>query len=203
MGRQVQDLINKIKEEGFETAQQKAQEVESKAQTKADAIIKDAEQKAAVIVEKAKADAGKLQESAKAAVTQASRDMLLDLRKKIQETLNKIILKETTQALTIEQMADVLKTVIQNFMDQSAGSKVEVELNQKDLDAVSGSVMAKLKEDVKKNIEIRPSEDIGAGFTVSFDSGKSSFEFTDVSLAEYLSMYLNPQVAELLKDAAK
>ncbi|MDD3374235.1 MAG: hypothetical protein PHY73_00735 [Candidatus Omnitrophica bacterium] len=203
MGRQVQDLIDKIKQEGLEAAEQKSQELELKAQKKADEIVAQAKKKAASIIENAKAESDKLEASAKTAVTQASRDMLLDLRKKIQEMLNKIILKETTQALTPEMICEVLKTIIKNSMDSKADAKIDIKLNPKDLDAVSNGVVAKLKEDVRKNIEIHASEDIDVGFTISFDAGKSSFEFTNQSLAEYLSIYLNPKVAELLKESSK
>ena len=203
MGRQVQDLIDKIKQEGLQAAEKKSQETEAKAQEKAHEVVRQAEEKAALIIEKAKSEADKLQASAKIAVTQAARDTLLDLRKQIQEMLNKIISKEIAQSLTSEMMVDILKTIIKNFMDAAKDSKIEIQLNQKDLDAVSSVVVAKLKDDIKKNVEISSKEDIDAGFIISFDAGKSSFEFTSESLAEYLSIYLNPQVAELLKAASK
>ncbi len=203
MGRQVQDLIDKIKQEGLQAADKKSQEIETKAQEKAKEIVQAAEKKSSLIIEKAKQDAQKLEVSAKTAVSQAGRNALLDLKKQIQTILNKIVLKEIAEALTSEVVVDLLKIIIKNFSDQKSDSRIKIGLNPKDVDKVSKGFMEKLKSEAKKNIEICASEDIATGFTISFDSGKSSFEFTDESLAQYLSIYLNPQIAELLKDEVK
>ena len=58
-----------------------------------------------------------------------------------------------------------------------------------------------LKKKVKEPIVFKTSDEISKGFTISFDGGKSSFDFTDESLAQYLGRFLNSQVAQLVKDS--
>ena len=62
--------------------------------------------------------------------------------------------------------------------------------------------IAKLKKELKQPIQFESDDDMETGFAISYDSGKSSFDFTDKSLAKYLSQYLNARVAELVKEAA-
>ena len=69
-----------------------------------------------------------------------------------------------------------------------------------DLEKLQKGLMAKLQQDVKKGVTFQSTE-IAKGFTISFDGGKSYFDFSDASLAEYLSAALNPEVANLLKEA--
>ncbi len=203
MARQVQELIDKIKQEGFQAAEQKSLEIESQTKKQAEEIIQKAEKQAAAILEKAKKEVERMEQGGKTSVIHSARDVLLDLRAQIQDILQKIISQEIKQSLTPEAMAQVIKSIAKDSIASASGTKIEVSLNKKDFDVVSKGIMAKLQAEVKKKIEIKASEGIGAGFTVSFDKGKSSFEFTDKSLTEYLSIYLNPQVSELLKDITK
>ncbi|MBI5415751.1 MAG: hypothetical protein HZA29_02945, partial [Candidatus Omnitrophica bacterium] len=69
----------------------------------------------------------------------------------------------------------------------------------KDLRELRDGSLAKLQKQIKHPVHFEACEDIGKGFTVSFDNGKSSFDFSEAALAEYLSVYLNEELAALLK----
>ena len=201
MAKQVQELIDKIKQEGFEAAQEKAQTIEVAAQEKAKAIIDDATAKAKDILEKAKAEAQKTEETSKAAISQASRDILLDLRKEIQKVLNALIRQEVKEALSAEALGTMIQTIVQDFCKKSdKDTDIKVVLSKKDLEQLKKGILSKLQEKLKDKIVFESSEEVVGGFTISFDSGKSSFDFTDQSLAEYLSAYLNPEVGQILKN---
>ncbi|PIW68507.1 MAG: V-type ATP synthase subunit E, partial [Candidatus Omnitrophica bacterium CG12_big_fil_rev_8_21_14_0_65_42_8] len=53
--------------------------------------------------------------------------------------------------------------------------------------------------EAKKGIVVRASDEISVGFTISFDAGKSQYDFTDKALAEYIGVYLKPKLSEILK----
>jgi vacuolar-type H+-ATPase subunit E/Vma4 len=63
--------------------------------------------------------------------------------------------------------------------------------------------MARLREETGKKIIVRPSGDISHGFSISFDSGKSCYDFSDKALAEYIGTYLKPRLNRILGEAAK
>ena len=39
------------------------------------------------------------------------------------------------------------------------------------------------------------------GFRISYDAGKSWFDFTDKALTEYMGKFVNAQILDILKDA--
>ncbi|MBZ0167467.1 MAG: hypothetical protein K8I00_11730 [Candidatus Omnitrophica bacterium] len=201
MSSQIQELIDKIKNDGVQQAQDQAQGIEKEAQDKARKIIKDAQQQAESIVLQGKDDVKKMEEAAKKSLQQASRDMLLSLRKQIEQTLQKLVAAEVSGALTTERLADILAEVVASTVDMSKDHGVLLEISPQSAQDLKGGILAKLQESVKKGVRVESSDDVSGGFTISYDNGKSSFDFTDESLANYLSTYLNAQVADILKSA--
>src|SRR4030043_484413 len=80
----------------------------------------------------------------------------------------------------------------------------KMEQSQKALLAQAGrDFMLGLKEEVKKGIVLKPSEEVRTGFLISFDNAKSYFDFSDQALSEYIGAYLKPKLAELLLNSLK
>jgi len=76
-------------------------------------------------------------------------------------------------------------------------------LKKEDLEALEKSYLNRLEDETKTGILLRPSEEIAGGFTISFDSGRSYYDFSDRALAEYIGTYLKPKLNQILKDAVK
>ena len=68
---------------------------------------------------------------------------------------------------------------------------------------MKNTFIARLKTKLKEKIEFKPVHDIKAGFLISFDKGKSFYEFTDEALTESLSAYLSEELAKLLESPIK
>lgn len=198
MSQQVQELIDKIKSEGIQTAEQKAKEIEASTKAKADQIIAGAEAKAQQLIVDAKEEIKKMQESTQMALKQGSRDTILSLRKEVENILHQVIAQEVSAALSAEALANILTVVVKDYLGSKDGD-VQISLNDKDAKALKDGFLAKLQKQIKGEIKLQASGDVGRGFTISFDKGKSSFDFTDESLAQYLSNFLNAEIAALLK----
>ncbi|OGX34422.1 MAG: hypothetical protein A3C36_03250 [Omnitrophica WOR_2 bacterium RIFCSPHIGHO2_02_FULL_52_10] len=203
MSQQVQELIEKIKTEGVRAADEKAKEIETKAQTDAQKVIADANSRARQIIADANTQAKRIQESAQITLKQAARDTLLALRREIEGVLGKVVSAQVGDALSPDHLAGILGEVIQKSVDAKlAEGDILVSLNPKDLTRLNEGFMAKLQKQVKNSIKLQPRDDSAKGFTISFDEGKSYFDFSDAGLAEYLSTYLNAQLAALIQDAS-
>jgi len=198
MVKQVQELIDQIKREGVEAAEKKAQEIERLAQLQGQKIISDAEKKAQDMIAKAQQQAKKLEDSAKISIQQAGRDTLLSLRREMTEMLHRVIARDVHTALTAEALAEIIQALIVQMTEKLPDAQIEIELNAKDKEKLQSYALAKLQKEIKKEIVVRCADDIGAGLRISWDGGKSSFDFSDESLAEYLSLHLNPQISGLL-----
>jgi V/A-type H+-transporting ATPase subunit E len=200
MSENLKGLLEKINQEGIKSAEEKARVIEDKAGKNAEKILGDAGRLADEIIRKAKAEAEKTKAGADLSVKQASRDLLLGLKEDIRKTLNKIIAGEINQALSSEEIAGILAGLIDKYAEKNGkADDIKVLVKKEDLEKIKNTFVSKLKDKVKAGVEFRPSQNINAGFSISFDKGRSYFDFSDEGLLEALSVYLNPELAKLIK----
>jgi len=202
MAEEIRDLIEKINQEGIKAAEEKAQKIEAAAKQNADSILALARLEAEEMIAAEKDKIHREDEKGKILLAQAGRDLLLSLRKEINAMLGRIVVSDIQQVLTPEALFKILVEVVKN---DSAGksSDITVSLNKNDLEILEKNFLHKLGEETKKKIILRPAEEISGGFTISFDSGKSCYEFTDKALAEYIGTYLKPKLNQILQEAGK
>ena len=197
MAEQIKELLEKIQKEGIEAAEEEARQIESRARQKAEDIVQKAQAQAAKLLEEAAERVRRNEESSKAALKQAARDMLLSLKDQIISLLEKVIAAEIGSALSGEELARILSSLIKEGCAHE-GKDIVIFVKEQDKEALEAHFLNKLKQELKKNIEIRTSGQIRSGFIISFDSGKSQFDFTETALAEYVGLILKPKLAELL-----
>jgi V/A-type H+-transporting ATPase subunit E len=202
MAEEIRDLIEKINQEGIRAAEVKAQNIEAAAKQRADDTLAQAKLKAEEMIAAANDRIFREDEKGKTLLSQAGRDLLLSLRKEINAMLGRIVVSDIQQALTPEALFRLLSEVVRNY---SAGesSDITVFLNKDDLETLEKKFLHKLREETKKKIILKPAEEISGGFTISFDDGKSCYDFTDKALAEYIGSYLKPKLTQILKEAIK
>jgi V/A-type H+-transporting ATPase subunit E len=199
MADQIKELIEKINQEGVQAAQEKAGQIEAEAQAKADLILQKANSQARKIVEEAQEKISLMQRSSQASLSQAGRDVILALKRRISQILGKLIAADVSSALNPEELSRIIATLIKEYSGRENKGAV-IYLSPEDKNKLEGHFLEKLKSELKKGVELRSQEDIRAGFIISFDSGKSNFDFSDKALSEYIGSSLRSRVAEILKD---
>jgi len=200
MAERLKELLEKINKEGVQAAEEKKREIESKAEGDAKRIIEKAKKEAKKIIEDAELKAKKTAQATEASLRQGARDLILSLKDEIRKILDNIIVAETQEAMSSEDVVDILTRLIEKYIDKKGEtSDIKILLKKEDLDKLKKGLMLKLKEKSKLGIEFKSSPNINAGFSISFDKGKSYFDFTDEGLSEALSAYLNPELKKLLK----
>ncbi|MFH1782599.1 MAG: hypothetical protein ABH848_03180 [Candidatus Omnitrophota bacterium] len=199
MPEKLKELLEKINEEGVKKGEEKANELVSKARLEAEKIIKDANLKAKAIIDKATIEANKTKESGELTLKQAHRDLILSLKEEIRNILKRIVKDELNKSLSIENLSVILEKLIESFLkDKQESKNIEILLKKDDLEKLKLSFFTKLRQKLTSGIEFKPSPNIDAGFSISFDKGKSYFDFTDEGLQEALSAYLNTELSKLL-----
>lgn len=202
MAEEIRDLIEKINQEGIRAAEEKAQNIEAAARLKADDILAHAERAAEEMVASAKDRIRLEDEKEKALLDQAGRDLLLSLRKEINAMLGRLMVSEIREAMTPEALSGLLTEVVRNYSTEKNGG-ISVFVNKNDLEILEQHFLHKLEKETKQQILLRPAEEISGGFTISFDSGKSCFDYTDRALADYIGTYLKPKLNRILQSAMK
>lgn len=202
MAEEIRDLIEKINQEGIKAAEEKAQNIEAAAKQRADDTLAQAKLEAEEMIAAAKDRIRREDEKGKTLLAQAGRDLLLSLRKEINAMLGRIVVSGIQQALIPEALFKLLLEVVRNY-SVGESSDITVFLNKEDLETLEKNFLHKLREETKEKIILRPAEEISGGFTISFDSGKSCYDFTDKTLAEYIGTYLKPKLNQILQEAIK
>lgn len=201
MVENLNSLIEKINQEGLRAAEDKAKEIEAEAKKRTNEIIGKAKKEAEKIIQEAKDEVAKMERSGEESLKQAGRNLIISLRKEIASMLDGLIKLRIRDELTPDEMAKIISSLLKSYKDREKGDII-VSLNKKDLEKMEKGFLAKLKDEAKKGVIIKQSDDIQAGFVISYDSGKSHYDFTDKALAEYISLYLKPKLSELLKSAS-
>lgn len=199
MAEELKGLIEKIQREGIQAAEEKAGRIENQARRNADEILAKARHQADKIIREAEDRIARMQESANVSFEQAGRDLLISLRREINAMLDRLILSSVKEALNPQELSKIISSLIK---EQTGKKKQDViiTLNKSDLQKLENEFLSELKELIKKGIILKPSDDIRCGFIISYDSGKSHFDFTDKALAEYISQCLKPKLSEIFKD---
>jgi V/A-type H+-transporting ATPase subunit E len=198
---QVQELINKIKKDGIESASQEAARLKKEAEAEARQIIETAKKEAAELTAKAKKDAERSEKAGIAALEQASRNLVLVFKGEIQALLDQLV----TQHLKGSYDNDVLKAALPEILKAwaSKGDSLAVLLPKVTLDKLEGFFKDKLASQLKKGLELKADNSFSGGFRIAQKDGSAYYDFSAESVAEMLSAYLNPQLAEILKTSVK
>ncbi|MDD5119733.1 MAG: hypothetical protein PHR84_00235 [Candidatus Omnitrophica bacterium] len=198
MAEEIKELIAKIQTEGIAAAEEKSAQIIAEADTVAQKIIGDAKIEADKVIKQADIEAKRIKESTQASLRQAGRDLLITLRKEINSVLDKLIRADIHRALTAEELALILGSLIKNA-PLSLGSEITVSLNQEDKEKLEQGFLKQLVKETQKQITLKSADSIDSGFIISFDAGKSIFDFSADALAEYISETLRPELAKIIK----
>jgi len=200
MAAQLQELIERINKEGVKSAEGKARKIIAEAEKKAEDIIEKAEKEAKALIEKAKKSAKSTQEKSEKAIKQSFRNVMLALKQEITKQFDLIVKSEIGKALKPEVVSEVIINVSKDIAKQkSDGKDVQILVNEKDAKKLAVTFIESFKKEIQSGLEIKPVKNIDAGFMVSFDGGKSHYDFTDDGLRECLSAYISPQLKEIVK----
>lgn len=201
MAEDIQGLIDKINQEGIQAAKTKAGQIETQAHTLSDEIIQKATREAQQIIAGAQKEASRVQADTKIILQQAGRDLLLNFKKEINALLEKLATQAVGEGLNPQVLAEAIAGLLKHGIRQEK-NEIIISLNQGQIQKIQEILFSQLNDQIKKGIILKPSDDISAGFLISYDSAKSYYDFSDKSLAEYIIVSLKPALAEVLRDAS-
>jgi V/A-type H+-transporting ATPase subunit E len=204
MDIQLQELIEKIKKDGVEAAQADAAKLRAGAEAEAAKIVDEAKRQAANIVAQGEADRVRSEKAGVAAVEQASRNLVLAFKAEIQGLLDKIVKEAVDSSYSVDVVKDVLPDLIKNWAAKNTDS-LDVVLSGDDLKKLDDGFKKRLASQLKGGVDFKvgKSKSIEGGFHIAEKDGSAFYDFSAEAVAALLSAYLNPRLAELVKDAAK
>jgi V/A-type H+-transporting ATPase subunit E len=200
---QLQELIDKIKKEGIESASEEASRLKLEAEGEARRIVEAAQKEAAEIAARGREDAGRFEKAGEAALEQASRNLILAFKGEIETLLGKIVAGETAAAYGEDTLKAALPELLKSWAAKGGSDDLAVILPEGELKKLEGWFKGKLVSELKNGVELKSDRNLGAGFRIANKDGSAYYDFSADAVAELLSAYLNPRLAEILRTAAK
>ncbi len=200
---QLQELVDRIKKDGVESGEAKAADIIKAAEAKAAGILANARTEAESIVTTAKAEASRSEKAAVSAIEQAGRNLLLAFRDGIGAQLDALIKAETAKTYDSGVLKELIPVVVKSWVSQGSSDDLSVIISSKEADVLEKALLAALKSEISKGVEIKTSSSLTGGFHIGAKDGSSYYDFSAEAVAELFSAYLNPKTAEILKAAAK
>ena len=202
MDIQLQELIETIKSEGIATAEVKAAEIVAEAGKKAKAIIENAESEAARLAAEAKREIARNEQTSRDAITQAGRDLVLNLRHRILQLFDGVVKGAVTESLQGKGLEDSVAALVKAWSEKGTAD-IAVLLPEAELAKIEKNLVARLGDALKKGVVLKPVANIEAGFRIGEKDGAAYYDFTADGIAEILAEYLNPRLAEILKKSVQ
>jgi V/A-type H+-transporting ATPase subunit E len=198
---QLQELIDKIKKEGIESASEEAARLKTQAEGEAQRIIEAARKEAARIVREGREDAERSEKAGVVALEQASRNLILAFRGEIQALLERIVGRELEKAYGGDTLKAALPELLKNWA--AKGDALDLILPEGECEKLQSWFNEKLSAELKQGVELKADRNLGAGFRIANRDGSAYYDFSAPAVAELLSAYLNPRLAEILKTTSK
>jgi V/A-type H+-transporting ATPase subunit E len=203
MPEDLQALIDHLQHDAVEEGQRRARELIDAAEAKAAARLRAAEAEGARLVAQAERDAAVYTERSTVALEQAGRDLLITVRRAIDDLLAGLLREELVRTLSPDLLADLLVRMADAYTAHGGRERrMSVLLNADDLDALVRFAAQRYRERLAQGIELRLDPDASHGFRIEFVDEHVTHDFTVDAIVEELSGYLSPRLAELLPRAA-
>ncbi len=203
MQKKLQELTEKIYQEGVEKANQEAEQILSDAKKQAEELLEKAKKEAAGTIEKAEKEAGDMKKNALNELQLAARQAISDVKQQIVTLIQtKTIEPETKQAFKDEDFTrDIIHTIVKNW-DPNSGDNVDLqvllpETKQKSFEDYFKANAGKVLD---KGIEVDFSDRIKGGFKIGPKDGGYLISFSDEDFDNFFKTYLRPRLISLLFD---
>lgn len=198
---QLQELIDQIKKDGVEAAENEARSIVDAAKEQAEKIISDAQAQANKLLFDAKTENERMMKSSEDAIRQAGRNLLISFRESVAKELNAVAGENITAVYSPDALAQLVIKAVECWVAKPDAEDVSVILNSKDLKSLEDALLAALKERILNGVTLKANDSFDGGFRIAVNNGAAYYDYSAEAVKEMLSNYLSPKVTELLKEA--
>ncbi|MBW7908573.1 MAG: ATPase [Kiritimatiellae bacterium] len=204
MAEELQHLIERIQKEAVDTGERQAAELVSNAKKQAAALIAEAEKQAQARLEKADRDAQQYTERSLQTLKQAARDVLITVGQGVENVVGSLASDAASAALDEATVQQMLVKLAEGYAGRTDRERsIEMLVSKADQQKLINFFQAKYQERLQTGLTIRGDERVLKGFKISMDGGRVSHDFTPEAIAEALSNFLRPHLAEVVNRVAR
>jgi V/A-type H+/Na+-transporting ATPase subunit E len=201
MHESVQQLTNKIYQEGIEKAEARAREILEEAARKSRELVDEAEAKARQILENAEKNAMETRLKNEAEMKLSARQAMVALKQQITEMivwkLNHETIKESVS--DVAYMQELIRKIMDNWLEKfGQESRLQFILPQDEYQQYRQFLEQRTGKVIQTGISVAFTESMKNGFqVVAVDQG-FKVSFTDDDFENYFSSFARPRIYKLL-----
>ncbi len=217
----VEELIERLKNEGISAGQEKAANIVLDAQKRAEWIVEEAEQEAQLLVDQARKEAASIKAAGEDALQLATRDAVIKLRDTLLNSFSREVTRVVGQPLADQTFLEKLilalagKVRSKTAMDNTESIVFQLpedivgvdelrknpeELQQGLLSRFTASLAADM---LRQGVTLKVSSDLTGGLFIKLENEEMVIDFSDETVATLLLEHIQPRFRALLQGIVK
>ena len=201
MENKLQELTQKLYNEGVEKANAEAEKILADAKSEAERIKQDAEKEAKEIIASAEQKSAEIKKNVDAQLNLAAKQTVRKTKQKITDMIvSKVIDEPVKKAFDDEKFVkEVIESVVKNWNPQKSETIDLSVLLPADLETEFAKYFtAKSGKELNANLELSFSDTIKGGFKVGPADGSYKISFSEEDFENFFKSYLRPKTIEML-----
>ncbi len=199
MTKKLQDLTEKIYNEGVQKANEEAEAIIKEAREKASAIEQEALKKAEQKIEDAEKKAGEIKKHVESEMKMALEQAMAALKQDISKLVTMKAVEPATKELFSDKnyLGDLIEKTIDGWIKKES-MDLEVILPENQKKEMQERLKKQLAGHLNKGLQLSFSKNMKSGFKVGPAEGGYIISFTEEDFNNFFKAYLRPKSTELL-----
>lgn len=198
---QLNELIEKIKTEGVQSAEQRAAEIAAEAEKRAAATVEQARKESARIIAEAQQQAARSEQAGRDALNQAGRDLILNVEARLKNLFQALVADSVRESYKASTLESAIVALVTQWQGGEVG-ELAVQLPGDQLALLEKGLRDRLAKEIEKGLTIEAAPGLEGGFRLARKDGGAYYDLSASSIAAILAEYLNPRLAAQLRQAA-
>ncbi len=201
MENKLQELTQKLYNEGVEKANTEAEKILAEAKSEAEKVKQNAEKEAEKIIAAAEQKSAEIKKNVDAELNLATKQTIRAVKQQITDMIvSKVIDEPVKKAFDeVKFVKEIIETVVKNW-DSKKGEAIDLSvLLPAELEKEFSSFFtAKSGKELNANLELSFSDSIKGGFKVGPADGSYKISFSEEDFENFFKSYLRPKTIEML-----
>ena len=201
MQNKLQELTDKLYNEGLSKGQQEAEDLLAKTREEVKKMLDNAKEEANKIIDKANKDAEDVKKNANVEIRSVGRQMVEQVKQAIEETLMTKVIAEPakTSFSDVDFIKEIIKAAIGRFSPDSDNNiELSLLLPEDKKQQLSDFTAGKVQQLLKGGVEVKYSKSVKDGFHIGVKDKGYYISFTGDDFENLFKEYLRPTVQNLL-----
>lgn len=200
MQAKLQELTDKLYQEGVSKAQQEADRIVSEAKAEAEKIKRAAQEEAAALKRSAEEENDRLKETVETGLKNSAQQAESGLKQRISELITAELVDKQVDAAFDDGsfMKKLIETVVSNWKTDGGVPALDLVLPAAQQAELESFVKGKAGSVLKDGVSVAFSDDVEGGFKIGPQNSGFQVSFTEEGFRNYFKEYLRPRARKYL-----